>query len=143
METIIQKLRTRGIAVTPQRLAILATLQNRRDHPSAEKVYLEVRRQLPAISFNTVYKALEIFSQKGLVLKVNPLHDVARYDGETGAHTHLICRSCHRIADLPWTPAVEFPLAAENFQGFRVEHQSLTLWGLCPHCQAKESLKEN
>ena len=105
MENLIQRLRHHGIAVTPQRLAVLATLGNRRDHPSAERIYQEVRRQLPAISFNTVYKTLETFCEKGLVLKVNPLHEAARYDGETSHHAHLICRRCRHIIDLPW----EFP----------------------------------
>ena len=81
MENLVQKLRAQGIAVTPQRLAVLASLEQRHDHPSAEKIYQEVRRQLPAISFNTVYKTLEVLCQKGLVIKVNPLHEVARYDG--------------------------------------------------------------
>ncbi len=57
---------------------VLASLEQRHDHPSAEKIYQEVRRQLPAISFNTVYKTLEILCQKGLVNKVNPLHEAAR-----------------------------------------------------------------
>ncbi|MGA8141529.1 MAG: transcriptional repressor, partial [Desulfobaccales bacterium] len=60
MKDLIQRLRSHGIAVTPQRLAILASLRSRQDHPSAEKVYQEVQLQLPAISFNTVYKTLEI-----------------------------------------------------------------------------------
>ena len=80
MEDLVQKLRALGIAVTPQRLAILASLQDRHDHPSAEKIYQEVRRQLPAISFNTVYKTLEVLYLKGLIIKVNPLHEVAHYD---------------------------------------------------------------
>jgi Fur family transcriptional regulator, peroxide stress response regulator len=138
MENLIHRLRHHRIAVTPQRLAVLANLENRRDHPSAEKIYHEVRRQLPAISFNTVYKTLEIFCEKGLVLKVNPLHEAARYDGETSRHAHLICRRCHYIIDLPWEPASAPPLPAEDLQGFRVEQQSLTIWGLCPRCQAAE-----
>ena len=104
MENLIQQLRDRGIAVTPQRLAVMGSLQNRRDHPTAENIYHEVRRQLPAISFNTVYKTLEILCQQGMVIKVNPLHEVARYDGETGPHAHLICRQCHRIVDFDWQP---------------------------------------
>lgn len=131
----MQRLRKQRIAVTPQRLAILASLQNRRDHPSAESLYQEVRRQLPAISFNTVYKTLEVFCEKGLVIKVNPLHEAARYDGETSHHAHLICRRCHRILDLSWEPGQALPLPREDLQGFRVEQQSLTLWGLCPGCQ--------
>lgn len=136
MEDLVQKLRAYGIAVTPQRLAILDSLQHRQDHPSAEKIYQEVRRQLPAISFNTVYKTLEIFYQKGLVLKVNPLHEVARYDGETNRHVHLVCRRCQRIVNLYWQPGAQPPgFAQEDLQGFRVEHQSITLWGLCLRCQ--------
>jgi len=136
MEDLVQKLRARRIAVTPQRLAVLATLQDRRDHPTAEMIFQEVRRQLPAISFNTVYKTLEVFYRQGLVIKVNPLHEVARYDGDTQHHAHLVCRSCHRILDVPWEPAA-LPLLSGDLGGFQVEHQSLTLWGLCPQCQQK------
>jgi len=129
----MQKLREHRIAVTPQRLAILASLQDRRDHPTAEMIFQEVRRQMPAISFNTVYKTLEVFYRQGLVIKVNPLHEVARYDGDTHHHAHAVCRNCHRILDLPWEP-VPPPM---EVAGFQVEHQSLTLWGLCPQCQQK------
>jgi len=148
MEDLIQKLRSHGIAVTPQRLAILASLQRRHDHPSAEKIYQEVRPQLPAISFNTVYKTLEILCRKGLILKVNPLHETARYDGETGLHAHLVCRRCHTIADLYRQPEVPANLdkkdkkAAAEIQGFRVDYQALTLWGLCPQCREREGGKE-
>ncbi|MGD0827101.1 MAG: transcriptional repressor [Desulfobaccales bacterium] len=147
MEDLIQKLRGHGIAVTPQRLAILASLQRRHDHPSAEKIYQEVRPQLPAISFNTVYKTLEILCRKGLILKVNPLHEAARYDGKTGRHAHLVCRRCHTIADLHRQPEVPADLDkkdkkdAAEIQGFRVEYQSLTLWGLCPQCRKQEGRK--
>lgn len=142
MDNLVQKLRAHRIAVTPQRLAVLASLEQRHDHPSAEKIYQEVRRQLPAISFNTVYKTLEILCQKGLVNKVNPLHEVARYDGETGRHVHLVCRQCHTIADLHRRPEAQPPFTPEELQGFRVERQSFTLWGLCPRCQELETGKE-
>jgi Fur family peroxide stress response transcriptional regulator len=139
MKALIQKLRSHRIAVTPQRLAVLGILEHRRDHPTAENIFQEVRSQIPAISFNTVYKTLEVFYEKGLVIKVNPLHEVARYDGQTFHHAHLICRRCHHIVDLPWEPGEAIPVSAGNLQGFRVEQQSLTLWGLCPNCQLLES----
>jgi Fe2+ or Zn2+ uptake regulation protein len=143
MENLIQQLRDRRIAVTPQRLAVMGALQSRRDHPTADHIYQAVRRQLPAISFNTVYKTLEILCQKGMVIKVNPLHAVARYDGVTGPHAHLICRECHQIIDLDWE-AKEVPsLPAADLHGFQIEHPSLTFWGLCPRCQPQECLQED
>lgn len=139
MKTLIEKLRSRHISVTPQRLAVLSNLESRRDHPTAEQIYSEVRQEMPAISFNTVYKTLEVLCQKGLIIKVNPLHEVARYDIETQHHAHLICRNCHFIVDLPdeAIPPPSLPEEARN--GFRVERQSLIFWGLCPQCQKPQN----
>ena len=135
MNKLVDRLRARNISVTPQRLAVLGTLESRRDHPTAEQIYQEVRGQMPAISFNTVYKTLEVFCQKGLLIKVNPLHEVARYDIDTDHHIHLICRKCHTIVDLP-DEAAQIPSLTEGDQGgFQVERHSLTFWGLCPQCQ--------
>lgn len=142
MEALVQRLRHYGIAVTPQRLAVLASLERRHDHPSADQIYQEVRRLLPAISFNTVYKTLEVFCQKGLVSKVNPLHEVARYDGVTGRHAHLVCHRCHTIVDLYWQPEGGPQPAPQLLEGFRVEYQTLTFWGLCSRCQEPKAGKE-
>jgi Fur family peroxide stress response transcriptional regulator len=135
MEALIQKLRQRRISVTPQRLAVLSTLESRRDHPTAEQIYHEVRRRLPAISFNTVYKTLEVLCQRGLVNKVNPLHEVARYDIQTHNQAHLVCRQCHRIYDLEREPEPIALSPTEVPPGFSVEHQTVIFWGICPHCQ--------
>jgi len=135
MENLIKKLREHKISVTPQRLAVLAVVESRRDHPTAEQIYREVQKQHPAISFNTVYKTLEVLHRRGLVIKVNPLHEVARYDGQVHQHAHLVCRSCHRIFDLEKEipPVTLGP--GDLPPGFRLESQSLTLWGVCRECQ--------
>jgi Fe2+ or Zn2+ uptake regulation protein len=143
MENLMQQLRERRIAVTPQRLAVMRALQSRRDHPTADLIYQEVRRHLPAISFNTVYKTLEILCQRGMVIKVNPLHAVARYDGVTGHHAHLICRQCHQIIDLDWEASEVPALPAADLHGFQIEHPSLTFWGVCPGCQRREPHEED
>ena len=135
MNVLIDRLRSRHISVTPQRLAVLSNLESRRDHPTAEQIYQEVRQDMPAISFNTVYKTLEVFCQKGLIIKVNPLHEVARYDIETGHHAHLICRDCHFIVDLEDEMAPAPALPEDVQAGFRLERHSLIFWGLCPRCQ--------
>jgi len=68
---------------------------------------------------------------------------VARYDGETGRHAHLICRQCYEIIDLDWEGSEVPAFPAEALQGFKIEHPSLTFWGLCPRCQAAESHEED
>ncbi len=136
MENLIKKLRSRHISVTPQRLAVLSALEGRRDHPTADQIFQEVRRKLPAISFNTVYKTLEVLCRNGLVMKVNPLHEVARYDIQTHNHAHIICRLCHRIYDLERQAGPIELSPEETPPGFQVERQSVIFWGVCPHCQS-------
>ena len=137
METLINKLREHRISVTPQRMAVLQAILQRHDHPSADSLYQEVRQTLPMISFNTVYKALETFCQKGLIIKINPLHEVARYDGNLQPHAHLICTRCQKVEDVAWEwpPGVPFPESREG--DFKVERISLQILGVCAACQRK------
>ncbi len=141
-DELIKKLRSRGLSVTPQRLAVLGWLASRRDHPTAEQIFHGVRQELPAISFNTIYKTLEVLCRQGLVTKVNPLHEVARYDGSTHHHAHAVCRRCQAILDVDWEPALALSLPADLLPGFRVDGQSVTFWGLCAGCQEKLTTEE-
>src|SRR5260370_39971460 len=83
-----------GLAVTPQRLAIIRALLSSPEHPRAEKVYALVRRQHPHISLATVHRTLETLCEIGEARKVTPLHDSARYDGNVTPHHHVVCVKC-------------------------------------------------
>src|SRR5271155_5581005 len=89
-----------GLAVTPQRLAIIKALLGSSDHPRADAIFAEVRRQHPHISLATVHRTLETLCRIGEARKVTVLHDSARYDGNTAAHHHVICVRCRRIRDV-------------------------------------------
>lgn len=137
METLIKKLKEHRISVTPQRLAILQAILKRYDHPSADSLYQEVRRTLPMISFNTVYKTLETFCQKGLVVKINPLHEAARYDGNVRPHGHLVCTRCNRIEDVAWEWPQDLPFPDNLGTHFKIQRVSLQFLGLCARCQGE------
>ncbi len=97
---IIQYLRGSGLQVTYQRLAIYQALYNTKEHPSAEVIVRKVKKRFPMISIGTVYKTLETFRDIGLIKKVNPANEVARYEAETKPHNHLICEKCQSIHDI-------------------------------------------
>lgn len=134
-DQLVKRLRAQNISVTPQRLEILRSIISRYDHPSADAIYQEVRKHLPMISFNTVYKTLETFCQLGLITKINPLHEVARYDGNIHPHAHLVCRNCHRVEDAHWHWPEEIPFPDLGEEGFKVEAVSVQFFGLCRNCQ--------
>ena len=130
----IATLREHGLQVTYQRLAIYQALYFTKEHPSAEAIYQQVRKRFPMISLGTVYKTLEKFYEVGLIQKVNPITEVARYDAVTGTHHHMVCLQCQSIQDadsIVGAPKISVP----EQNGFRVLRQQVVIHGYCPACK--------
>jgi Fe2+ or Zn2+ uptake regulation protein len=90
-----------GWRCTRQRAAVFDYLRSVESHPTAEDVYLAVRRQIPKISLATVYKALEALVDSQLVDKLTSGDGPARYDCHHHAHYHFHCVDSGHVYDLP------------------------------------------
>ena len=80
-----------------QRDIILEKLRMVKNHPSADEVYMMVKRDLPKIGIATVYRNLEQLSAGGCILKLDG--DIKRYDGDVMRHFHYRCSECKRVFD--------------------------------------------
>ena len=128
-----------GLAVTPQRLAIIKALLTSAEHPRADAVYELVRREHPHISLATVHRTLETLCDIGEARKVTMLHDSARYDGNITPHHHVVCVKCRRIRDIE-IPRLDRLLAGQSELGeFTVIGSSLEIHALCDECAAKRA----
>jgi Fur family peroxide stress response transcriptional regulator len=127
-----------GLAVTPQRLAIIKALLGSGDHPRADAIFAEVREQHPHISLATVHRTLETLCDIGEARKVTTLHDSARYDGNLTPHHHVVCVKCRRIRDIE-IPRLDRLLAGQLELGeFTVLGSSLEIHALCEECGEKQ-----
>jgi Fur family ferric uptake transcriptional regulator len=123
---------------TEQRTVILEELRLCRNHPSADKLYLRVRKRLPRISLGTVYRNLELMASQGLIRRLQTVSGQKRFDPVTDEHCHFRCRACGKIEDIPFAVKLpeldpEHPWVRERkIQGGRPEY-----FGLCPECLAK------
>jgi Fe2+ or Zn2+ uptake regulation protein len=90
-----------GWRYTRQRVAVFEYLASAKSHPTAEEVYLAVRRRIPKISLATVYKALEALVDSRLADKLTTGDGPARYDCHQQAHYHFRCSDSGEIYDLP------------------------------------------
>src|SRR5438105_15191068 len=90
-----------GWRYTRQRAAVFDYLCSVESHPTAEEVYLTVRRRLPKISLATVYKALEALVDCHLADTLTANEGPARYDCHSEAHYHLRCLKTGEVRDLP------------------------------------------
>ena len=122
--------------LTPQRRAVLRVVAESDGHLTANEIFEAARRELPSISFATVYNSLKYLREAGLLHEINFGKGSSRYDRETARHDHAVCSRCGKLVDFDLAETPQLIRAAARRSRFKPESIHLTLVGLCPDCQA-------
>ena len=133
-DQLISALRAHGHRITAPRLVVYRHLRRHEGHHAAERVHRDLVADNPSLSPATVYSTLDLLADLGLVRRMSTMRGVALYDTRTDEHHHLVCRSCGAITDLEAPVATGAVREAAAGRGFRVEHTTLQLTGLCETC---------
>lgn len=120
--------------MTPQRKTILAELRKSCGHPSADELYVLVRKKIPRISLGTVYRNLEILVELGEIQKLQVGGSLSRYDGRPDNHYHIRCMNCNCIDDAPVIPNPQFEEDLKKLTPYQVMSHRVEFMGLCPQC---------
>ncbi len=129
-------LREHGVQVTAQRLAVLRAVSGR-PHCTADDIADDVRTKIGAISRQSVYDALGILAEKGLIRRIQPAGSSALYEDRVGDnHHHLICRICDRLVDVDCAVGETPCLTAAADSGYQIDEAEVVYWGTCPECLA-------
>lgn len=91
--------REAGIKLTHQRMEIFREVARRGDHPDAEAVFRGVRERIPTLSLDTVYRALWLLSDLGLITTLGQPRERTRFDANLSRHHHFVCSECGSISD--------------------------------------------
>ena len=83
-----------------QRQVIFDFLMTRKDHPSAEVVYQNVRQEYPNISLGTVYRNLSLLADMGEIQRLRVGDGIDHFDADTSEHYHFVCSECGCVTDL-------------------------------------------
>jgi len=132
---IIETLRKNGYKATTQRIAICRFALHSRDHPTAQRIYNEVRKMHPTVSLATVYKTLQILTEHGLVQELDLPQSQARFDSYVGLHINLVCMQCGNIQDFDDKTAQEMVESVTAKAQFTRTGQRLDIYGMCKTCQ--------
>jgi Fur family transcriptional regulator, ferric uptake regulator len=129
-----KELRARGYRVTPQRQLVLAAV-TKLEHATPEEIWADVQQTASGVNISTIYRALELLEQLGLVTHTHLGHGAPRYHLAAEAeHVHLVCSHCGRITQIsPETVGTLVAGLAENF-GFQTDVGHLTVFGRCSDC---------
>ena len=129
---IQKKLVDKGMKVTPQRMAVLESLIELKNHPTADNIIDYVRKNHPNIAVGTVYNILDTFVEYELVYKVKTERDIMRYDAVEEKHHHLYCIESDRIEDYydeELSDLIENYFARKGIRDFKIEDVKLQIIG--------------
>jgi len=132
-----ERLEKSGLRFTPQREHVYNVLLGKKDHPTAEEVFIRAKRGMPEISMATVYNCLDALVSCGLVRQVNQDRSATRFCSNMQPHHHFYCDDCGGAYDID-READEPELPVPMPRGFKPNRYEVTIRGLCPDCAARK-----
>ncbi len=123
---------------TKQRQKILDLLVNSKSHPTADWIYLKLKKKFKNLSLGTVYRNLRILKETGQIWELNFGTGFSRFDAIAHSHYHFICSSCQKIYDIKIPPMRELDDRVIQLTGFRILSHRLVFFGLCDVCKLKK-----
>lgn len=134
-DTTTLKLKEIGLKITPQRQAILKLLKGNQTHPSAERIYSEMLKKYPGISFATVYNTLSKLVGAGEIQELDIDPNKKRFDPYTSLHYHFYCKICGKIYDVDYDISITPNI--KRIGGHQIEAIQLNFKGVCKACSKK------
>ena len=136
LDTYLTTLKSSGMRLTPQRIAICQLLCESKEHPTSGMIYEQIRGQYPSLSLMTVYNTLDRLVKLGLVTSLGTVgDDNTHYDGDTSSHINLACIACHKIVDLTFPQVSNIDQEVSSSSGYKILGVRMMYYGLCPICQ--------
>ena len=120
-----------------QRQIILETIQEHKEHLSAQQIYGYARERCPHISLGTVYRNLNLLADLGQIRRVPIPGQPDHFDSTLEQHAHFRCTQCGAVFDLPVASDFD-PCTAADPCGCRLTGYELVFSGVCAECCAAE-----
>jgi Fur family ferric uptake transcriptional regulator len=134
MTDAAERIAEAGLRVTRQRVAVLDAI-GAGEHLDADTLLARVQQALGSVSTQTIYDVLHAMDRAGLVRRIEPAHQPARYEQRVGDNHHpLVCRECGIIVDIDCATGAAPCLDAPIPEGFIVDEAEVTWWGHCASC---------
>jgi len=139
MASFVRVRRAFRIRWTHQRTEIYRQIAGTDEHPDAKTIYRRLRRRIPEVSFDTVYRTLRLFEKKGIIVRVAHQGESVRYDANMTRHHHFVCARCGRIKEF-CSEVLDRLLIPKSVAAFGcVQSAQVQVRGICLACGARRS----
>lgn len=127
-----------GVRLTRQRRAVLQTVLDSCDHPTAALIYERTSEHVPGISLATVYNTLETLNAAGLINRLHFDNSSSRYCPNLVPHAHLLNESTGEVTDIFLKPGLRAEDVFELPEGMCITGMEACLRG---HFSSKKSTR--
>ena len=134
-QDLIKLFRKNGYKATSQRLAICKLILSRKDHPSADQVYQELKEEYPTISLTTIYNTLRILVELELIQELGFNEGSIRYDPDMELHINMVCPKCGKIDDYKAENVTKLWNAIISDLGLKPIGQRIDIYYKCEECK--------
>jgi len=137
MNLFKEELRRSGVKLTHQRLEIFREVAQTGDHPDADTIFNGVRKRVPTVSIDTVYRTLWLLNDFGLISTFGTARGRARFDANMKFHHHFVCTRCGLTRDFysEGLDDLKVPKSLESLGN--VETTQVEARGVCRGCLSK------
>lgn len=134
MEEIKQYLINHNIKPSHPRIKIFEYLVKNKNHPTVDKIYSELIKEIPTLSKTTVYNTLGLFIKENVTKLITIEEGETRYDADVSNHGHFKCTNCGEIYDFRLN---DNEMNVEDLDNFKVNEKNFYYLGLCEKCLTK------
>ena len=136
--TLLDALEERGQRVTGPRRAVATLIDERASHFTAADLLDDAHTRRMRLGRATVFRTLELFSEIGLLERLDlPSGEHAYVVCAPRHHHHVICSRCGRTAEVAELGLERVVDQAATKTGYQIEDHRLELYGLCPACRRR------
>ena len=137
-QELIDLLHENELKATPQRLAICRYILRNKDHPTAEKILSEIRKEHKTVSQATVYKTITLLKRLGLISELSFDTNHSRFDPNQEVHINIVCPICHKIFDYESELISDFWKDIKLEIGEGIVGKRFDIYRACKKCLSKE-----
>ncbi len=126
------------LRATPARIALMQLLETTEKPVDVQTMIDFLERKGIKTDPATVFRIVNMFTEKGLTKQIQLLEGKARYELASNAdHHHLVCTKCGDIQDISDCNIDLLEKDIQTKKKFRVTSHSLEFFGICDSCQER------
>jgi len=135
IDGLAKTLTEKNIKPSYQRMKILEYLTIKKNHPTVDRIFNDLVKEIPTLSKATVYNTLDLLKKENLARVVTIEDNETRFDAKVSNHGHFKCESCGSIFD--FTINIDSFLT-DSLEHFKINEKNVYFKCICPRCLQKD-----